>query len=1600
MAPANIDFQRIRSFGGSQNHAFEELCSQLAALEVYPDGAVFHRKGIGADAGVECFVRHKNGAETGWQSKYFFEFGASQLAQLDKSIEQALDKHPRLTRFVVCIPIDLRDQRVGKAKTQLQRWLDWVTKWKAKAKKSRRALSLELWSKMALVERLGRDNPLYSGRAAFWFDETLLASKWFEARFERARAGLGERYTPETNIELPIRRSILAFCRDPSLLDEVQRWGEKLEEERHDALRDLAALSDVADLSAEIATLDKATSALSSILSATPPEPDYIFPIEEMVACAREALSTTALALRASWRIKTEDTKAKERIRYLGHSLGKLETLLDGIAEALGGERWRVVNPRRVLVTGPAGVGKSHLFGDAVDHQVAQGRPAVLILGGTLVDDEPWTQIVKQLGLSIPVETFLGAMDAAAESAGTRAVIFVDAINERHGIAIWSEQLAAFLRTIEPFPRVAVALSCRSTYLPYILRDGPREDLPQLEHVGFAGRAAEAARVYLDRRGIVRMAAPNLVPEFENPLFLKTCCDYLEKEGLTELPRGLRGVTEIFGFYTQAVAKSVEHRLGLDRKLNIVMRALEVLANAFDQGERGYLEYHKAAELLEPILASGARFERSLLAQLVSEGVLADEPVTGDDGNIVQTVRFSFERYSDHRIARQLLDKNLDPASPMASFAVGLPLHDYLTKRKAYEHAGVIEAMAIQLPERCGIELPDTLPKGSHNHLVHEAFLDSILWRNQKAFTRKTVDLLGDASRITGEDEVLKALLAIATEPDNVFNAKHLDGVLAKMTMPERDKAWSTYIAYGADEDSPVETLITWTLHNGFAPIDGQRTELAALTLGWLFSTSNRYVRDRATKALAALLSTQLDLAARIVEHFKDVDDLYILDRVIAAAYGAALQGLDTKGLTALALAVFTCVFDHDEPVVHVLIRDHARGIVELAHRRNVLPATVDIGRARPPYRSGWPIEEVSEEAVEEYKQDYPGGHRFTDDIVSSAVNDGDFARYVSDKAIDDFSSLPISWIGRTENDIYAEWAASLAATNSDAFVRLNEVIAACDTWRERQPPESPMRFSIRLVAAGEQPDEDARSKFEKAVDEAEGRLEAALGPSGWKDYNSRARHFVREGIRGAKRFYQWPPLFDMWAARRWICKRAHDFGWTQERFGEFDRNLGRSGDRYNHRIERVGKKYQWLAFHELVARLGDNTGFIGWTRRDGMSQFQGPWQVNRRDMDPSLFATRTPEERRQSDRTWWMPAQIMLKPMSPHARLVWLDGPEDMVNGIDLITVVQPKTNRTWLVVDETEGWIQWGMRNGERTLDRQTWFNLTCLLVRSSDRDKFIQALSGRMFNHRHDGTDLDKPTEGYIGEYPWHPLYADMSPWIASSDWTKLKVPFQPTVTEYFAERSGHDYSIEDSIRVNVPAPGLIVGMKLHLSNGRDLSYAGDDGTVLFFDPSTHEAGPGAALVDRDAFRAFLSREGLAAVWIINGEKEVHGGRKHHEGYGGSRSFSSVYWLEGDGFKRLDYEEEHQPTRDQLAKFFDEAGVTSPPIPSGSRRKATKGGAAAKKRKRASVIGAKPKPAKRKKTALKKKTEKAKKRLGTTKNPVGRKPKPARLRSRRKR
>jgi hypothetical protein len=319
MAAPGIDFQKIRTHCGSQDCGFEELICQIASLEPRPTSDVFYRKGQGADAGVECFVRHANGTETGWQAKWFWKFGASQVSQLDESIKQALSKHPKLRKYIVCLPVDLRDARVGRAQTDLDRWKVWVHKWKGNAHKSRRTISIELWSASSLIQRLTRNDPLYAGRVRYWFDSAVLDAAWFKQRFEEARAGLGERYTPETNVELPIRRALLAFGRDRVVQQEIEDWLNRLEELRYRAVDSLdRRVSE--DKKSLVRTLEDTTRKFAASLASASAEEHTDLLLDEWKERAEHAGQATYVCMQMLWDREASDKKETNQDT---HFLGK-----------------------------------------------------------------------------------------------------------------------------------------------------------------------------------------------------------------------------------------------------------------------------------------------------------------------------------------------------------------------------------------------------------------------------------------------------------------------------------------------------------------------------------------------------------------------------------------------------------------------------------------------------------------------------------------------------------------------------------------------------------------------------------------------------------------------------------------------------------------------------------------------------------------------------------------------------------------------------------------------------------------------------------------------------------------------------------------------------------------------------------------------------------------------------------------------------------------------------------------------------------------------------------------------------------------------------
>lgn len=81
------------------------------------------------------------------------------------------------------------------------------------------------------------------------------------------------------------------------------------------------------------------------------------------------------------------------------------------------------------------------------------------------------------------------------------------------------------------------------------------------------------------------------------------------------------------------------------------------------------------------------------------------------------------------------------------------------------------------------------------------------------------------------------------------------------------------------------------------------------------------------------------------------------------------------------------------------------------------------------------------------------------------------------------------------------------------------------------------------------------------------------------------------------------------------------ELGFFEEYFGEHDRHCGSYGRDQTIKTERIGKKYQWIAMYNMLARISDCCKMVdrwNYPAKDAV-QFEGAWEPYVRDFDPTL---------------------------------------------------------------------------------------------------------------------------------------------------------------------------------------------------------------------------------------------------------------------------------------------------------------------------------------------------------------------------------------------
>ncbi|MEA1925782.1 MAG: ATP-binding protein, partial [Patescibacteria group bacterium] len=688
---------------------------------------------------------------------------------------------------------------------------------------------------------------------------------------------------------------------------------------------------------------------------------------------------------------------ASERFGSDIHYLYEVQKELRFFEELSSSTKAKLSNSPFLLLTGLAGTGKTHLLCDVVEERVINKNtfPAILVFGELFeTSEDPFVQVARQLGLKLNKSQLLRLLSNAGKQADCRAIIAIDALNETRQKRFWRGNLGKVIEEVKKYPNIALLVSVRTGFEEEVATKKTRKILVHEEHRGFEFREWEAVNKFFKEFDLPLPEIPLLMPEFQNPLFLLLFCKAFQDRAKKnsgkkqkQIFRGHEGATYIFESFVDSVSKRIGKQFNIPNGAgkNIWDTVIEKIAAEIVNKSDDRISEDDVIALVKK--AHPSIDHSAFIKELEKNLLIVKAPRYSKEKNDYDgfDFRFPFQKFSDHLIGRYLFkkyeeefgkpNKNLQTAKKF--FSKRRKLGKFLANSW---NRGIVEALSIQCPEHLkGCELVEAAPYLKSSQVAQEAFVESLIWRKPAAFSADTKNTLvyinAEIIRTeSGHNNLLNAFLAVAPIPDHPFNADFLHKHLSKFSMAKRDSWWSTFLHYQYGEKGAVDRLIEWGWsEQDKTHINDDAVRLCSVALCWFLTTPNRFLRDKATKTLVALLTNRLAVVLALLKQLKDVNDPYVSERLYAVAYSCAIRSkTDSNGLKALSQWVYGEIFKQGNPPAHILLRDYARGIIEVALRKK-LKLTVNRKKIEPPFNSDWPKRVPSEKLLKStyYPEDF-----------------------------------------------------------------------------------------------------------------------------------------------------------------------------------------------------------------------------------------------------------------------------------------------------------------------------------------------------------------------------------------------------------------------------------------------------------------------------------------------------------------------------------------------------------------------------------------------------------------------------------------------------
>ena len=1008
----SIDFGKLKPYDGKVTKCFEQLCYQIALKEYGHLGKFTPIDGRGGDGGVEFYLECANGDVWGWQCKFYGDSGrlniSNRKTSIGGSLKTACRNHDKLSKWILCLKTDLTSNShatTGKIQKGEQDWFDNEL---SKNIPSGRTITLEHWGESTLLTFLA--SPNHIGLRSFFFGLLEFNQEWFVQKFAENFEKVKEKYHPDLHTIDKVTQSkvdFILFSQDythhlTELKKQLSEKADQIDTELVDFRNEKVPSTEQTIHGAffevcqnfrnHIILVSEKIDFIEACFNLSGQEALLSFRLEDLADDFEKHVD------QIDYSVFGENNRTYRKAMSLYDSISAYGEIYDNFFRNYFHEFQNSVH----FISGP-GKGKTHLSCHIAYTRILNEEPAIFVTADRFTGESSIAEAFKKI-LDIPstysFDELLAALDIYGSILNKKLPIILDGLNEttenRYFSSIWKNHLQSVISKIEACKNLVLITTCRESYTNRIWK-ASNKNFHYLNGFNDHKTTGEAVKKYFNKYRIQADFFSVPLEKFSHPLFLNIFCEIKNPNWLrgesVEVQVSEQTTYDVFKEYIEQVNRRVTLESHLLRNNEpFIFESLSHLATYLwdsDLREIPINEFYKIVDGTEAYKQDSSKADI-----LINEGLI----VTRDNRDAFEFVQFTYDLLAGYLITDLLLRRKGSirylTSNEFISKIVQEPDARIMGIRGRHPlYEDIVLALSELLPETKNISLHELVWK--NNKL---RFTETILFKRlpkilQRPFAKiiafsslcasysipTLFNLKGDFVKESGKEAVRKAFYESPQRQSLIFqlftktlsinhplNSEFLWSLLAPMKMNERDLSWSEYLRKQGSyfEDVMSEFERRSRIQETKTAMAVQKQHYLAKAIVWILTSTDRALRDKATRALYYYGCEFPNQLMKLVHESFKINDPYVSERSLASLYGVTMachnsieNEIFTKEyLPEIGTSLHKLMFTIEAPysTTHMLARDYGRRIIEIClfYHPDIL-SSAEISEIRPPYSRG-----------------------------------------------------------------------------------------------------------------------------------------------------------------------------------------------------------------------------------------------------------------------------------------------------------------------------------------------------------------------------------------------------------------------------------------------------------------------------------------------------------------------------------------------------------------------------------------------------------------------------------------------------------------------